>query len=413
MTEKKLVIFTNNFPFGNGETFLNDEMCYLSSAFSEVHLFPLFYGNSQIPRELPDNVTYSEPLIHFDIKKDKLKLLLSGSFIFSPLRFSFTEFFSKKVFLNWKWLKNWMAETLIIRVILKKKNINLIREKLNNNYIIYFYWGDKSSGIVPYLKKIIQNKIVVRFHGSDLYEETKGGYIPYRKLLLRNIDYAIFISENGQEYLRQKYPDVNFRSAVHRLGVNRNSFQYGSSDNVFRIASCSNVVPVKRVNLILEAVNLLSGKIKWVHFGGGPLLNFIREQSEMLPSYIETNFPGHVSNQEIMEYYSTFPVDLFTNMSKSEGIPVSIMEAMSFGIPVLATNVGGVSEVIDNGAGILIQQDSDPKLISEKIMAFINLTDSEKIEMRKNAFEQWRKFYDAQKNFKTFCIFLKNINIQE
>ena len=46
------------------------------------------------------------------------------------------------------------------------------------------------------------------------------------------------------------------------------------------------------------------------------------------------------------------------NVSESEGIPVSIMEASSFGIPVIATNVGGVGEIVENGYnGLLLNKD--------------------------------------------------------
>ena len=46
--------------------------------------------------------------------------------------------------------------------------------------------------------------------------------------------------------------------------------------------------------------------------------------------------------------------DLFVNMSLSEGIPVSIMEAISFGIPIIATNVGGNAEIVNDETGVLI-----------------------------------------------------------
>jgi len=46
-------------------------------------------------------------------------------------------------------------------------------------------------------------------------------------------------------------------------------------------------------------------------------------------------------HNDVLNYYASNPVDVFINTSSSEGLPVSIMEAMSFGIPVIATNVGG------------------------------------------------------------------------
>jgi len=45
------------------------------------------------------------------------------------------------------------------------------------------------------------------------------------------------------------------------------------------------------------------------------------------------------------------------NLSETEGIPVSIMEAQSAGVPILATNLGGTSEIVNNENGFLVEKD--------------------------------------------------------
>ena len=60
------------------------------------------------------------------------------------------------------------------------------------------------------------------------------------------------------------------------------------------------------------------------------------------------------TNEEVMEYYKNNLVDLFVNMSESEGLPVSMMEAMSFGVPVIAPDVGGIKEIVDENSGWLL-----------------------------------------------------------
>lgn len=52
--------------------------------------------------------------------------------------------------------------------------------------------------------------------------------------------------------------------------------------------------------------------------------------------------------------YSEHPVDVFINLSTNEGVPVSIMEAISFDIPIVATDVGGTSEIVTDETGILV-----------------------------------------------------------
>ena len=73
-----LIIFTNSFPFGDGETFLETEIKFLSLTFKTIHIFPLFYGKSKQARVLPSNITYSNPFIKLDSlkKKGRLNFLL-------------------------------------------------------------------------------------------------------------------------------------------------------------------------------------------------------------------------------------------------------------------------------------------------------------------------------------------------
>ena len=68
--------------------------------------------------------------------------------------------------------------------------------------------------------------------------------------------------------------------------------------------------------------------------------------------------PGVVPNNEISNIYKKYKPDFFINLSSTEGVPVSIMEAF-FGMPVIATNVGGTSEIINDSVGAIINSDID------------------------------------------------------
>ncbi|NCO54621.1 MAG: glycosyltransferase, partial [Bacteroidetes bacterium] len=65
-------------------------------------------------------------------------------------------------------------------------------------------------------------------------------------------------------------------------------------------------------------------------------------------------------------------VDLFINVSESEGIPVSIMEALSAGIPVIATNVGGTNEIVNNDVGFLIDKEFEINTAVNIINNYLN-----------------------------------------
>ena len=77
-------------------------------------------------------------------------------------------------------------------------------------------------------------------------------------------------------------------------------------------------------------------------------------------------------------------------------LPVSVMEAMSFGIPVLATDVGGTSEIVKDGCnGFLLNADFTAEEFKEKIMSFLNMKNDVYISFRENARIFWKNNFDA------------------
>ena len=93
---------------------------------------------------------------------------------------------------------------------------------------------------------------------------------------------------------------------------------------------------------------------------------------------------------------------MFVNLSLSEGIPVTFMEVMSFGIPVLATNVGGVNEIINENNGVLIDKGLEAERISKIISEFWSKNEFEIQQYRVNAFNQWENKYNADHNYISF-----------
>ena len=107
-------------------------------------------------------------------------------------------------------------------------------------------------------------------------------------------------------------------------------------------------------------------------------------------------------NVDVHTYLSNSPVDLFVNVSSYEGLPVSIMEAFAYGIPAMATDAGGTSELVNSTNGMLIPVDIDPKTLSRKIEKFIATYYKSNSELRKNAFTTWKNNYDKEKNYEEF-----------
>ena len=87
----KLVLFSNTYPFGEGETFLADEVPYLAGAFHRITIFPLYRPEGQ-RRQTPSNVDIATPLLPFD-HKDRKGFIKKGLFNTAPFFFATKEFF--------------------------------------------------------------------------------------------------------------------------------------------------------------------------------------------------------------------------------------------------------------------------------------------------------------------------------
>lgn len=117
-------------------------------------------------------------------------------------------------------------------------------------------------------------------------------------------------------------------------------------------------------------------------------------------------FMGQVPNEQILRYYIDYKIDCFILTSENEGLPVSIMEAESAGIPIVATNVGGIREMID-GNGVLLSANPTSDEVADAIISCIKCSKDEKEFMRKRSYEIWNSKFDAKQNAKTFVAYLK------
>ena len=133
------------------------------------------------------------------------------------------------------------------------------------------------------------------------------------------------------------------------------------------------------------------------------MLEDIEKMAEGLPEQVTVNFTGTVANKDVYDTYASTPFHVFVNVSKSEGVPVSIMEAMSFSIPVIATAVGGTSELVDEGKnGFLLEEEFTTAEFCEKLRDFYDMPEEVYQDFRFKAREKFKTDYDAQANYAQF-----------
>jgi colanic acid/amylovoran biosynthesis glycosyltransferase len=252
--------------------------------------------------------------------------------------------------------------------------------------------------------------VVTRAHGYDLYESRHSPpYIPFRRSALEQIVRVYPDSDAGARYLAARYPSFASKIQASLLGVEDAGFlNKPSSDGVFRVVSCSFLTPVKRIDLLIRGLAVLGGDlpdqiVEWTHLGDGPERAGLSEQARTsLPPNVRWALNGYPGKGQVYEHYRAHPADLFANVSQSEGTPVSIMEAISVGIPVLCTAVGGNIEIVGAENGLLIGADPSPAEIAAGIKGLMN--DPVALRDRRTASRaRWEERYNARKNYSAFA----------
>lgn len=176
---------------------------------------------------------------------------------------------------------------------------------------------------------------------------------------------------------------------VRKFGVNSD----GRGEETV-IVSCSDLIPLKRVGMIADALMRCDKPVSWFHFGDGELRAGLEERCRALPDNVKARFMGFTPNDGIQKFYSENHIDAFLNVSESEGIPVSIMEAQSYGLPVIATDVGGTRELVHNGEnGVLLKIDFS----GDELISAIDDVVEKGQRYRDNAVKTWETLSDSKK----------------
>lgn len=385
----RLLVLSHFFPYPGSEPFLVYESQFFTSTFDSVCVAALF-GSKQ-PTYKISGLQVLPPVL--PSPKSRWAIIGKGIFNFKSFSFHRSDFFN----VWWKHPKTWYSlglSILMSRAIRSSAAYKQLKVLINNGepVILYSYWADHWTSSLPYLKKEIATgkiKIVIRAHGSDLTGAHQHGYRPFRTLVLSLCNTWYTVSEHGKQYLQNLYPQYAHKIVCSRLGVpGHGKGPVPSSFQTITLVSVSNVISLKRVALIFEILQQLNIEIIWHHFGDGSEMHNLKLKITEARQGLTVHLHGHVASDALVNFYVTQPVHAFINLSTREGLPVSIMEAFSFGIPVFATAVGGTPELVNNTNGYCINAQATQAELQNALEAFI-LQVSSTAQMRDNAYNTW------------------------
>lgn len=280
--------------------------------------------------------------------------------------------------------------------------------KNKKEVVLYSFWLDKTAygSVIAHSNNIVRR--VARCHNFDIYgnEENKF-YAPFRSQMVMGLDLVLPDSFEGEQFLKNNYPSAAIQAGI----MGTSDFGHTnviSEDGVLRIISCAYMIPRKRVLLFAQALQEINDrypdlKIQWVHVGDGEEMEAVKSVVAHFGDSVKVQLVGNLSTEELKHLYDTRHFDLFVNTSTKEGTPVAILEAISRGIPLMATAFGGGKEIVQRGAGILLSIDPSPKEIADHL---VSITTDQLVVFGKKSREIWEQNYSSKKNYSAFCAML-------
>lgn len=396
-----LVLLTASFPFDGGEEFLESELRY-ARGFDRILVCPCGLKETGVrTRQLPEGAEcapvrrvpagraeYLRLLAAPCVRRELSELLRGGRL--SAARAHELLFFMKN------------AES-IFRALRRNETVLSADE-----VTVYSYWFYDAAAAGALLADFLRSRgkkaeFVSRAHGFDVHEErAEHGYLPMRGFLLKSARAIFPCSEEGAALLKSRFPQYADKIRTAHLGTPDRGFRGGSREE-FHLVSCSYMVPVKRLQLVAQALMEADFPVRWTHIGSGPQEAELRALAKKLPPRVTAEFPGAMRNADVLEYYRTHGVSVFVNVSSSEGVPVSIMEACSFGFPVVATGVGGTGEIVADGEnGFLLKRDFAPAELLELLRRVRAMDESRYGRLCERSRAVWERSFSAERNYPEF-----------
>jgi glycosyltransferase involved in cell wall biosynthesis len=248
----------------------------------------------------------------------------------------------------------------------------------------------------PYLSSLLASKLAKQY-GKPFVLTQHNTFIEYNNIFdeverlndltvgketLREADKIIAISNATKDYVLSLGAKPSKVKVIHN-GVDLNRFRplpkikdtmrqkLGIPQDAKVVLTVRRLVYKNGVDTLIDGANIAvkkNPKIVFLVVGKGPDMSSVQMQIKQLG--IEGNFrlTGFVPDEDLPLYYNT--ADLFALPSKSgEGLPLVALEAMACGLPVIATNVGGIKEIMVNDYGKLVPP-NNPDALAKAILDF-------------------------------------------
>ena len=392
-----IVLITDAFPFGavTESSFIIPELKALTAGGRRVVVIPTTRLTAEPAADLAtlgievctgwaDSAVWRRPWLRaLRVLQPEVWTPAAGT---SDLRTSLSFTASAKAFASW--LRGWIK-----------------REKIDTDATLFYtFWFDFPTSALALLARRMPLRYISRAHRHDIYTRRAPRL---RSMTIASSQGIYPVSQAGVDELSTRFPDKSGKLKVSRLGSVLPSAQiitkrHSVADHAITLLSVSRVTAIKRVSLNLEMAKALAiarpgTTVTWIHAGDGPLMADLRTaaQDPSLPTNLRIELPGELPNEAIHRLYSERTIDWFMLLSTSEGLPIVLCEAMSHGVPVIATDAGGTAEIVTDDTGLLLPVDVTPEEFVRGMLPYLE-SPARAESLSHGAAELWRNALNAE-----------------
>jgi glycosyltransferase involved in cell wall biosynthesis len=247
-----------------------------------------------------------------------------------------------------------------------------------NAQLLQIFFGHIAVHLLPLIRSW-QKPSVVSFHGADvLVDMDKAAYRRATKQMLDLVTRVFVRTESLKRGVLELGCDEN-KIDIVRTGIPLAEFPFRPrefpANGEWRFLQASRLVQKKGIATTLHAfTNFLEHypRATLTIAGKGPMLDELKELIRKLKIADRVALPGFLSVEELRELYYASHIFLHPSETGSngnqEGIPNSMLEAMATGLPVFATEHGGIPEAIENGVSGILVPERDLDALSKALL---------------------------------------------
>lgn len=358
----RILYVTASLPFGPGETFIIPELTELEAQGHDVLVVPRSPCGEVVHADahMLGPITVAEPLLSWRILLAAFRVTLHApSKAWTALRLMFRSrtpgILLKNLAVYFKGL--WLAE---------------VASRWGAQHI-HAHWVSTTATMAMVASEISGIRWSTTAHRWDIVENN------LLALKCRRAAFIRFISQSGLQLLRNQGLELDCaeKLRVAHMGVAipppTQPVASTRQRQVFTLVCPAALLPVKGHTYLFQALAIL--KHSQVHLllaGGGPLQPELEDLARRLKLADTIRFMGQLAHEQLLDLYSRAEVDAVVLPSVHlgdglhEGIPVALMEAMAHGVPAIATATGGIPELLEGGAGLLVPP-GDPEALAAAI----------------------------------------------